>query len=49
MVDVGQMTFGSKNKLLIGPGYEYWKHKYGAVNKPGTDTYAPTVHLEWHF
>lgn len=49
MVDVGQLTFGAKNKLLIGPGYEYWKHKYGAIHKPGTDTYAPTVHFEWHF
>ncbi|NMY02177.1 hypothetical protein HBO12_04390 [Pseudomonas sp. WS 5059] len=49
MVDVGQLAFARKNTMLIGPGYEYWKHKYGAIHKPGTETYAPTVHLEWHF
>ena len=49
MVDVGQLAWGRKNTLLVGPGYEYWKHKYGAINKPGTDTHAPTFHLEWHF
>ncbi|MFJ1337023.1 hypothetical protein ACIKP7_02655 [Pseudomonas caricapapayae] len=49
MVDVGQLTFGSKNTLMIGPGYEYWRHKYGSHGKPGTHTSAPTLHVEWHF
>lgn len=49
MVDVGKLTFGEKNKLWVGPGYEYWRHKYGAIKKPGVNTYAPTLHVEWHF
>ncbi len=49
MVDVGKLAFGQKNRFWVGPGYEYWRHKYGAVNKPGVNTYAPTLHVEWHF
>lgn len=49
MVDVGKLAFGEKNKLWVGPGYEWWHHKYGAVHKPGVNTRAPTLHVEWHF
>jgi hypothetical protein len=35
MVDVGKLAFDQKNKFWVGPGYEYWRHKHGAVNKPG--------------
>lgn len=49
MVDVGQMAWGSKNSLWIGVGYEYWRNKFGNHDKPGVDTNAPTLQLEWHF
>ena len=55
MVDVGQMAAGRKNTLLMGVGYELWLNKFGnhataaGVTKPGINTYAPTLQLEWHF
>ena len=55
MVDVGQMAWGKKNTLLMGVGYEYWRNKFGnhaygnGVEKPGIDTRAPTLQMEWHF
>ena len=55
MVDVGQMTGSRKNTLLAGVGYEMWLNKFGnhanaaGVTKPGINTYAPTLQLEWHF
>ena len=55
MVDVGQMTWGKKNTLLMGVGYEYWRNKFGnhstasGATKPGIDTNAPTFQMEWHF
>lgn len=55
MVDVGQMAAGRKNTLLLGVGYEMWLNKFGnhataaGVTKPGINTYAPTLQMEWHF
>lgn len=55
MVDVGQMAAGRKNTLLLGVGYELWLNKFGnhttaaGVTKPGINTYAPTLQMEWHF
>lgn len=55
MVDVGQMAAGRKNTLLMGVGYELWLNKFGnhataaGVTKPGINTYAPTLQMEWHF
>ena len=55
MVDVGQMAAGRKNTLLLGVGYELWLNKFGnhttaaGVTKPGINTYAPTLQVEWHF
>ncbi|UVJ46233.1 hypothetical protein NVV94_12240 [Pseudomonas sp. LS1212] len=49
MVDVGELALNRKNKVLVGLGYEYWRHKYGAHGKPGATTSAPMVQLEWHF
>lgn len=55
MVDVGQLAAGRKNTLLVGVGYEMWLNKFGnhataaGVTKPGINTYAPTLQMEWHF
>ncbi|MBM3104197.1 hypothetical protein IIE18_03580 [Pseudomonas sp. V1] len=49
MVDVGKLAWGTANTLWVGPGYEWWHHKYGAMHKPGVNTHAPTLHMEWHF
>lgn len=49
MVDVGKLLFGTKNTFWAGPGYEWWHHKYGAMHKPGVNSHAPTIHMEWHF
>ena len=55
IVDVGQMAAGRKNTLLLGVGYELWLNKFGnhataaGVTKPGINTYAPTLQVEWHF
>ena len=55
IVDVGQMAAGRKNTLLLGVGYELWLNEFGnhataaGVTKPGINTYAPTLQMEWHF
>ncbi|HRP95797.1 MAG TPA: hypothetical protein PL143_06055 [Rhodocyclaceae bacterium] len=49
MLDLGQMAWGGKNTLWAGIGYEYWRNKFGNHGKPGVDTRAPTLQLEWHF
>jgi len=49
MVDVGQMAWGDKNSLWVGVGYEHWRNKFGNHGKPGVNTNAPTLQLEWHF
>ena len=55
IVDVGQMAAGRKNTLFLGIGYEMWLNKFGnhataaGVTKPGINTYAPTLQMEWHF
>ena len=49
------MAAGRKNTLLMGVGYEMWLNKFGnhataaGVTKPGINTYAPTLQVEWHF
>lgn len=48
MLDVGQMVWGEKNVLWIGPGYEYWRNKFGNEKGPGTDVDALSINLEWH-
>ncbi|MGY2289575.1 hypothetical protein ACW9H6_07710 [Pseudomonas sp. SDO528_S397] len=49
MLDVGALSGGARNVLWVGPGYEYWRNKFGNVNRPGVDTDALSVNLEWHF
>ncbi len=55
MVDVGQMVTGKKNTFLMGVGYEHWHNKFGnhatakGVQKPGINTDAPMLQVEWHF
>ncbi|MCT7656580.1 hypothetical protein MBH78_22000 [Oceanimonas sp. NS1] len=49
MLDVGQLAFNKKNIFWLGVGYEYWRNKYGNHGKPGVDTDAPTLNMEWHF
>jgi len=49
MVDVGQMINGSKNTFLAGVGYELWRNKFGNHDKPGVDTDAAMLQLEYHF
>jgi nucleoside-specific outer membrane channel protein Tsx len=49
MVDVGQLAYGKKNTFLMGVGYELWRNKFGNHDKPGVDTDAPTLNLEFHF
>ncbi|MFT3734785.1 MAG: hypothetical protein QM776_07145 [Rhodocyclaceae bacterium] len=48
MVDVGKAA-GVKDTFLVGPGYQYWRNKFG--NVPGTGTKATTAMLkaEVHF
>lgn len=48
MADVGKFM-GAKDTLLIGPGYQYWRNKFG--NVPGTGTKATTAMMkaEVHF
>ncbi|WP_095077338.1 hypothetical protein [Pseudomonas sp. Irchel s3h17] len=48
MLDVGQLGWGEKNVLWIGPGYEYWRNKFGNEKGPGTDVDALSINLEWH-
>lgn len=48
MFDVGA-PLGHKGTFYIGPGYEYWQHKFGAANGPGNNTRAPMIALEAHF
>jgi len=49
MVDVGKLATGNKGVFLVGPGYEYWRNKFG--NVPGTGTKATTamIKAEAHF
>jgi hypothetical protein len=49
LADVGQAWGGSPGRVFAGLGYEFWRNKYGARGVPGTDTDAPTLHLEFHF
>lgn len=49
MLDVGRMAWDQPNTLWVGVGYEYWRNKFGNHGKPGVNTDAPTLQLEWHF
>ncbi|SFU76224.1 hypothetical protein [Halomonas korlensis] len=49
MLDAGMLAWGEENQLWAGVGYEYWRNKFGNHGKPGVDTDAPTLQLEWHF
>ena len=49
MLDVGQVAWGVENSLWAGVGYEYWRNKFGNHDKPGVDTDAMTLNVEWHF
>ncbi|WP_104204729.1 outer membrane protein OmpK [Billgrantia saliphila] len=49
MLDVGRLAWGEENQLWAGIGYEYWRNKFGNHDKPGVDTDAPTLQVEWHF
>ncbi|NWE46650.1 hypothetical protein [Pseudomonas gingeri] len=48
MLDVGRLGWGASNVLWIGPGYEYWRNKFGNHDRPGVDTDALSVNIEWH-
>ncbi len=50
LVDVGKLTFGKKDTLFAGVGYEYWKNKFGnnSAYTPGTEANTPFLNLEWH-
>ena len=55
MADLGQLAGSRKNTVWAGVGYELWLNKFGnhanaaGVTKPGINTRAPTLQLEWHF
>ncbi|KAA0980394.1 hypothetical protein [Pseudomonas sp. ANT_H12B] len=48
MLDVGQLGWGEKNVLWIGPGFEYWRNKFGNDGGKGVDTNALSINVEWH-
>ncbi|NWB96824.1 hypothetical protein HX882_13050 [Pseudomonas gingeri] len=48
MLDVGQLGWGAKNVFWIGPGYEYWRNKFGNQAGPGANTDALSLNIEWH-
>jgi len=57
--DLGVLLHLPKNTVLVGPGYEFWDHKFGnptpipvlnsALTRPNTRTTCPTLQFEWHF
>lgn len=47
-LDAGQLAWGGVNILWVGVGYEYWRNKFSNHDKPGVDTDALTLNLEWH-
>ncbi|MGC3961975.1 MAG: hypothetical protein QM803_01270 [Rhodocyclaceae bacterium] len=50
MVDVGQIAGLGKHTLLVGPGYEYVKNKFGSSPPTaGTKTSTAMIKGEWHF
>ena len=49
MADLGQVMAGKKNTFWAGVGYELWRNKFGNHDKPGVDTDAITLQLEYHF
>jgi nucleoside-specific outer membrane channel protein Tsx len=48
MIDGGQLVGARKNVFWIGPGYEYWRNKFGNRKGNGTDVDALSINLEWH-
>lgn len=53
LADVGALAAGSRNGLLLGVGFEYWRNKFGtdpAFAPPGTTRqFAPLLTAEYHF
>lgn len=57
MFDVGTLVGSRKSTFLLGPGYEYWNHKFGNPSpipgqpsaKPNLRTSCPTLQVEIHF
>jgi nucleoside-specific outer membrane channel protein Tsx len=59
MVDVGSLLKLGHGALCLGPGYEYWDHKFGnpspipvlnsSTTRPNHRTSCPTIQLECHF
>ena len=49
MADLGHVLAGKKNTFWAGVGYELWRNKFGNHDKPGVDTDALTLQLEYHF
>ncbi|WP_285349543.1 hypothetical protein [Pseudomonas sp. ME-P-057] len=48
MTDVGRFASLKKNVLWVGPGYEYWRNKFGNSKGYGIDVNALSINLEWH-
>ncbi len=52
LVDISPL-FGTKKKVYVGPGFEYWNNKFGGSNSdaPATNkrVTAPMVQLQVHF
>lgn len=48
MLDVGRLMGTDKNVLWVGPGYEYWRNKFGNRSGDGIDVDALSINLEWH-
>ena len=48
MLDVGHLMGTDKNVLWVGPGYEYWRNKFGNRSGDGIDVDALSINLEWH-
>ena len=49
MLDAGAVLGGARNTLWVGPGYEYWRNKFGNRRGDGIDVDALSINLEWHF
>ncbi len=52
MFDVGSL-FGKKDTFYAGPGYQYWKNKFGSDSSldptGGSTARVPQLELEAHF
>lgn len=49
MTDISTYA-GAPGKVWIGPGYEYWKNKFGSSpDLPGSKTSTAMIKMEYHF